>query len=92
MKADCYKCVYRRKIPGDAHSRCAHPAVGCPDNAFKGMVQTMYGRFQEAADRLEIRAIYTGIKRGYFIWPANFDPVWLENCNGFEQLEGKGDE
>jgi hypothetical protein len=26
-KPDCYKCKHRRILPGDAHSRCAHPRV-----------------------------------------------------------------
>lgn len=25
-----------------------------------------------------------GIRRGWFFWPYNFDPVWLKSCNGFE--------
>ena len=25
-----------------------------------------------------------GIKRGWFTWPWNFDPVWLIECNGFK--------
>jgi hypothetical protein len=29
-----------------------------------------------------------GIKNGWFAWPFNFDPVWLESCNGFEEKEG----
>ena len=24
-----------------------------------------------------------GIKNGWFQWPFNFDPVWLERCDGF---------
>ncbi len=24
-----------------------------------------------------------GIKSGWFIWPLNFDPVWLKSCDGF---------
>ncbi len=26
-----------------------------------------------------------GIRSGWFSHPHNFDPVWLESCNGFEQ-------
>ena len=26
-----------------------------------------------------------GRKSGWFFWPLNFDPVWLESCDGFEQ-------
>ncbi len=27
-----------------------------------------------------------GIKHGWFFWPFNFDPIWLESCNGYEPL------
>ena len=32
-----------------------------------------------------------GISSGWFMWPWNFDPVWLENCNGFENKEAVSD-
>jgi hypothetical protein len=38
-----------------------------------------------AAKKLNIVGHPTGIKRGWFMWPANFDPTWLQNCNGFEK-------
>lgn len=25
------------------------------------------------------------IRRGYFAWPLNFDPVWLKYCDSFEK-------
>jgi len=28
-----------------------------------------------------------GIKSGWFFWPLNFDPTWLEECDGFEEEE-----
>lgn len=24
-----------------------------------------------------------GVRSGWFMWPLNFDPVWLESCDGF---------
>jgi len=30
-----------------------------------------------------------GIKNGWFVWPFNFDPIWVESCNGFEHKETK---
>lgn len=24
-----------------------------------------------------------GIRMGWFLWPVNFDPTWLESCDGF---------
>jgi hypothetical protein len=29
-----------------------------------------------------------GIKMGWFLWPFNFDPVWLKSCDGFEKIKG----
>lgn len=25
-----------------------------------------------------------GIRKGWFVWPFNFDPVWLVSCDGFK--------
>ena len=29
-----------------------------------------------------------GRQSGWFMWPINFDPVWLISCNGFEKAAG----
>lgn len=57
-KSDCYKCVHRLTIPGDAHTRCNNHKADVIGNQH-------------------------GIKNGWFRWPLNFDPTWLESCNGF---------
>jgi len=28
-----------------------------------------------------------GIRNGWFIWPINFDPIWLEQCTGYEKTK-----
>lgn len=28
-----------------------------------------------------------GIRNGWFMWPFNFDPVWLISCDSFEPLK-----
>lgn len=28
-----------------------------------------------------------GIAHGWFAWPWNFDPIWLESCDGFEKAK-----
>ena len=60
----CYGCAYRREIPGDAHSRCA----------FDWMKHDDVG-----ARRILASANAHGIKRGWFTWPRNFDPIWGPN-------------
>lgn len=32
----------------------------------------------------EVEANKHGIRNGWFFFPINFDPVWLEHCNSFE--------
>lgn len=80
----CYACKFRGGIPGDAHSMCHHPLVKQDNNVFSALVAMLSGENVEAQRKLNILADPTGIKRGWFMWPANFDPVWLRNCDGFE--------
>jgi len=83
-KPECYECQYRGTIPGDAHSRCDHPLVKQDSNSFGALVDMMRGNNVEAAKKLGIKGNELGIRRGWFMWPANFDPVWLEECTGFK--------
>lgn len=83
MKANCYECIYRGNVPGDAHSCCRHPEVKGGDDVIAGLVAMFSGDNINAIEKLQIRGNAHGIRKGWFFWPANFDPVWLENCNGF---------
>lgn len=90
MKPNCYNCVHRRSIPGNAHSRCVHPALGLQaDNEFTAMVEMLANidRVTAAAQQLHLTGHRVGILRGWFLWPANFDPTWLLTCDGFQAKE-----
>jgi len=86
-KPNCYKCKYRGMISGDAHSQCKHPKVKMHENPFGALVDVLEGKTESARIELEIKGHPQGIRSGWFMWPANFDPTWLENCNGFEAKE-----
>lgn len=90
----CYSCRFRGSLPGDAHSCCRHPDLkGATDDPLAGILAMLasVGRGQpvvavEAAlKKFDIQAKHHGIKMGWFNWPWNFDPVWLLNCNAFEE-------
>ena len=85
QKPNCYECIHRGTIPGDAHSRCCHPSVKQDDNPFGALVEMLTGNSMKAAKELGIKGNDRGIKGGWFMWPANFDPVWLTSCNGFKE-------
>ncbi|QDV34962.1 hypothetical protein [Tautonia plasticadhaerens] len=57
-KPNCYACIFRRNLPGDAHSQCANPAAAVTGDPH-------------------------GIRKGWFAWPFNYDPLWLKSCDGF---------
>ena len=57
-KPNCFKCVHRRNVPGDAHIRCNN-------------------------HQAKVSGDPHGIRKGWFMWPLNFDPTWLVSCDGF---------
>ena len=93
MPIDCRKCKHRECVPGSAHSACGHPKAGKDKDAL-GTLMAAFASVKrtdpvigQGAIELEIRASAHGIRQGWFNWPWDFDPVWLENCNGFEEVD-----
>ena len=88
---DCYECKHRSSIPGDAHSRCIHPSIvgtGPVSEVFS--IFASVGRMTPvinavAAANLNVSGNPHGVRRGWFNWPYNFDPAWLNSCDGFEK-------
>jgi len=79
MKPDCYKCKHRGNLIGSAHSSCHHPKA-----------EAMYlSHFKNKKTDQELNVVGNphGIKNGWFMFPYDFDPVWLESCDGFEKKE-----
>lgn len=87
MKANCYKCIHRGTVPGDAHSCCKHPKLVGTQDLFQQLMG-LVGRTERGSDaeeELGIRANEHGRKNGWFYFPFNFDPCWLEACNGMTE-------
>jgi len=94
MDKKCWDCKYVGSIPGNAHKCCKHPDLnGATKDPIAGLMAILasVGRaspqidIQAVSDKFQIQANYHGIKRGWFNWPWNFDPTWLENCNAFKE-------
>ncbi len=84
-KPNCYECIHRRELPGDSHSRCAHSSVQqvSDDPLFK-LFSLVGGGPPLPLKGIEVVGNPHGIRNGWFMWPVNFDPVWLQSCSGFE--------
>jgi len=101
MKPNCYECKYRGSVPGDAHSCCKHPGFSSDINnpmaqamailAGVGRIAPVHGQGSEyKGEKVIVKGSIHGIRHGWFNHPWNFDPVWLEECNGFEAKEKEG--
>lgn len=102
MKVNCYECKYMGKVPGSEHICCNHPSLREVLDRPELKVAALFagvGRlppFVINTPELNIKANPHGVKHGWFNFPFNFDPIWLENCDGFEKREegsaGGGDD
>lgn len=79
--ANCYKCIYRGNVPGDAHSRCKYPGNET------GMFDMFSVKNQKNIKKLNIQGDPHGVRMGWFMWPVNFEPAWLTSCDGFKEKE-----
>jgi len=69
---NCYTCVHRKTIPGDAHSKCDHP-------------EALISLIMPEITSIRVKGKLHGIKNGWFSWPLNFDPTWMEDCNSYKE-------
>lgn len=91
MKTNCYDCKWRSDLVGDAHSCCEHPQINDSDRVTSPML-LFVGMRSGAMKRMNVSGNRHGIEHGWFLWPLNFDPVWLESCDGFERKEVKNED
>lgn len=90
--ANCYECKHVGSIPGDAHCRCRHPEISAKNDSGLGDLMSLLGKRMGACGPVSTPGFRIvgdehGIKKGWFNWPFNYDPVWLENCDKFEKKE-----
>jgi len=87
-KPNCYECKHRGEVVGSAHSCCNHPKCDQSKGEIMGLLSALgKGFMPEIKTELNIKGNPQGIKNGWFFWPFNFDPTWLEECDGFESKE-----
>ena len=85
----CYECKHRGEVAGSAHSSCHHPKCSdVVDNPLVGLMSilgSVRGGLPPIPTGLKVKGNKHGIESGWFNHPNNFDPTWLEECDGFEQ-------
>ena len=94
---NCWSCKWVRTVPGSAHRRCAHPKLAAFYELLEkqpmlelGLMLGSVGRgptMTASQNPLNVRGDPQGIAHGWFNWPYEYDPTWLENCDGYEAKE-----
>ena len=85
-RPNCYDCVYRGCAEFSAHSTCNHPIFDAvPAGQFMPMLWMQKGLKSPFEKILNLAYSKHGFNSGWFMWPINFDPIWLETCDGFKQ-------
>ena len=93
-KFHCFSCKFKGNVPGSAHICCNHPSLkkikDNPTLKLAGMFASVKRGppMVFSSMELNIRGNPHGIKNGWFNFPFNFDPTWLENCDGYEEKGG----
>jgi hypothetical protein len=87
--ANCYTCKYRVDLMLDTHSACYHPKVKrLTKHSLVDILSRMGGRndirLKGGKNALGVKGHDRGIENGWFNWPFDFDPIWLEHCEGWE--------
>jgi len=77
-KPNCYRCRFRKELSGDAHSACGSYAA---DPIALLIFAT--GKSEFMTSKIHVRGNTHGVRSGWFMWPLNFDPTWLEICTGY---------
>jgi len=89
-KPNCYKCKWRGSVAGSHHSSCNHPKAKIDLPPMMGLMSALSGgSMPPLKTGLKVKGNMQGVRGGWFNHPLNFDPVWLEECDGFEKLNPK---
>lgn len=88
-KPNCYECKHREQLSFDAHSACKHPAFEGSVTTVLALLATLHasrrgGPIEATQGEITVKGNPHGIRNGWFMHPINFDPVWVEECTGFE--------
>lgn len=87
----CSTCKHAGDVYNSCHASCKHPAVNeiisnSDDLMFllDGIVNKKKIPYIHMSLKVDIKK--QGIEGGWASWPFNFDPMWLDNCTGYEEV------
>jgi len=84
---NCWNCKWHREIPGSAHIQCVHPKVTEAVDMENPLIRmiSLLGGGAPVTTKLRVKLNPHGVQNGWCNFPVNFDPIWIEECEGFEE-------
>lgn len=90
MSNKCLTCKHRGTVPNSRQSSCKHPAVLHMDcNTYAMVIKKLAAGneiIQITRDMI-VQFDKQGIDGNWALWPFTFDPIWLVECLGYEEVE-----
>lgn len=89
MSNACLKCKYRGTVPNSVHSTCKHPHVlGMDSETYRTVIRRLAAEEEiiRISGGMSVHFEEQGVKGGWALWPFTFDPLWLIECLGFEEV------
>lgn len=88
----CSTCDYMKRIPGDCHIKCDYPLMDQKTSSILSLasIANPMAFNQETQRMFGFTAVEHGLLAGYFCFPDNFDPTWMNGeCNKHSDLVGE---
>lgn len=88
----CGNCKYKNNIPGDSHISCRYPLLAREDAIKISMMAftnpSSYNQILK--ENFGFTGSLHGIQSGWFMFPDNFDPTWIEgSCQKHSDIIGE---
>lgn len=78
----CYDCKFRGTIHNSVHTRCL--SIGGNDLMVK-LFKSGHIKFNNEHGNPLVKMKEWGVKNNWANWPTDFDPLWVEKCELFEE-------
>ena len=82
----CHTCQHHKPVPDTDNCACNHPWLDSKNTAMAQLMVQKMGECKMVNEGVEffVKINQQGIDSGAANWPIDFDPVWLEECTGYE--------
>ena len=79
------RLLIAREINAAVHEAINPPKPDCHKCRYRGWGLSGSHHLGCCNPAAKVRGNAHGVRNGWFTWPFDFDPIWLEACDGFQE-------